>query len=104
MTTQSVIENKIRDAYTPEHLEVINESSMHNVPAGSESHFKLIVVSNAFDGKMLLQRHRLINKILENELSTSIHALSIHALTPSEWDKKNKQVSNSPECRGGTKN
>lgn len=104
MTTQSIIESKIRDAYAPQHLEVINESSMHNVPEGSESHFKLIVVSNNFDGKMLLQRHRLINKLLEKELATSIHALSIHALTPSEWDIKNKQVSDSPECRGGSNN
>lgn len=102
MTTQATIETKLREAFGPQHLEVINESSMHNVPAGSESHFKLIIVSNNFDGKMLLQRHREINKALEKELATSIHALSIHALTPSEWAKKNQQVAHSPECRGGS--
>lgn len=104
MTTQATIEAKLREACKPQHLEVINESSMHNVPAGSESHFKLIIVSSSFDGKMLLQRHREINKVLEKELTTSIHALSIHALTPSEWIKKNQQVTDSPPCKGGSNN
>ena len=102
MTTQATIEEKLQKSFELQHLEVINESSMHNVPPGSESHFKLIIVSSDFEGKMLLQRHRETNKVLEKELATSIHALSIHALTPSEWAKKNQQVANSPECRGGS--
>ena len=102
MIIQKSIEKKLSEAYQPAFLDVINESGMHNVPPGSESHFKLIVVSENFAGKMLIARHREINKILEEELSGSVHALSIHALTPEEWAKKNESVAASPKCRGGT--
>jgi len=50
MRVQDTIERKIAQSLTPAHLEVINESHMHNVPPGSESHFKVIVVADAFDG------------------------------------------------------
>ena len=61
----------------PSHLDVINESFMHNVPRGSETHFKVVVVSNRFDQESLLKRHRLINEVLQEELQGSVHALSI---------------------------
>ena len=102
MKVQKTIEEKLSEACQPEHLEVINESGMHNVPPGSESHFKLIVVSEKFVGKMLIARHREINKILEEELAGGVHALSIHALTPEEWSNKNGSVAASPKCHGGS--
>ena len=49
--------------------QVINESSGHNVPKGSETHFKVVVVSDSFDGQMLIARHRMVNEILADELS-----------------------------------
>ncbi len=84
MTIQAQIEQKIRQAMQPDFLEVLNESHMHNVPPGSESHFKVTVVSAQFNGKMLIARHRQINGILAEELNGKIHALALHTLTPEE--------------------
>lgn len=107
MTTQENITSKLNTAFSPEHLEVINESHMHNVPEGSESHFKVIIVSNEFDGKLLIKRHRLVNKVLEEELNKDrdaggIHALALHTMTMEEWFEKGK-VPDSPQCHGGGK-
>ena len=102
MTIQSIIEQKLEQAFTPEFLEVVNESYMHNVPEGSESHFKVTIVSKDFEGKMLIGRHRLVNKALEKELK-SIHALAIHTLTPEQYFEKAGKVADSPECLGGSK-
>lgn len=103
MSIQSTIETKIKESLAPIHLEVLNESSQHNVPPGSESHFKVTVVSDEFDGKMLVARHRIINKLLADELSGSIHALAMHTFTPAEWLDKNQQAPKSPPCLGGAK-
>lgn len=102
MTMQATIEQKLNDALTPSHLEVINESYMHNVPEGAESHFKVIIVSEQFNGERLLARHRLVNAALADELSGGIHALSMHTRTPEEWAKEN-DVPESPLCHGGSK-
>lgn len=106
-TVQDIITRKLQETLSPEHLEVINESHMHNVPAGSESHFKVVIVSDAFKDKMLIARHRMINKILEEELdqdgsANTIHALALHTMTMEEWFEKGK-VAESPECMGGGK-
>jgi BolA family transcriptional regulator, general stress-responsive regulator len=103
MTIQDTIEQKIRDRLKPVHLEVRNESHMHNVPAGSESHFKVTVVSGQFEGKLPLARHRLLNETLAAELAGPVHALSLHTLTPAEWQAKGGQVPRSPPCLGGSK-
>ncbi len=103
MSMQETIEGKLSIELNPDHLEVVNESFMHNVAPGSESHFKVTVVSRVFDGLMLIKRHRLVNKTLEQEL-TQIHALALHTLTPEEWQEKGGQVADSPRCRGGGKN
>ncbi|WP_087024367.1 transcriptional regulator BolA [Thaumasiovibrio subtropicus] len=100
---KETIEQKLLDAFTPSHLEVVNESYMHNVPAGAESHFKVVVVSDEFDGQRLLQRHRAINTILATELSDHIHALAIHTYTGNEWQNLYQGAPNSPSCRGGAK-
>ncbi|RHY30878.1 hypothetical protein DYB32_003948 [Aphanomyces invadans] len=73
---------------------------MHNVPKGSETHFKVVVVSAAFEGKPLIQRHRLVNQVLADELDGGVHALSIQSKTPSQWDA-NSTVRPSPSCLGG---
>lgn len=97
---QLTIQEKINSNLNPDHLEIINESYMHNVPKGSESHFKLVVVSEKFDGLALIKRHRLVNDILKTELAEQIHALTITAKTPTQWAESNK-VSASPKCLGG---
>lgn len=108
MTIQETITAKLNNAFTPEHLEVINESFMHNVAEGSESHFKIIIVCDDFKDKMLIARHRLVNKALQDELNKEqseggIHALALHTMTMEEWFKKGK-VADSPECQGGSNN
>lgn len=103
MKIQSSIEEKLNASLAPSYLEVLNESDNHNVPPGSESHFKVTVVSNEFESKMLIARHRVINKLLAEELAGAIHALSIHSFTPSEWSEKNQQSRQSPPCLGGAK-
>nr|CAA6810141.1 MAG: Cell division protein BolA [uncultured Thiotrichaceae bacterium] len=102
-TTQKQIEAKLQDAFSPEILDVINESHMHNVPAGSESHFKVTIVSDQFDGKMLVARHRMVNKVLAEELNGMIHALALHTLTPAQYFERAGKVADSPECLGGGK-
>jgi len=98
---QTQIEEKLSSAIDPEVLEVINESHMHSGPA-TESHFKIIAVSKAFEGKMLIARHRLINTALAEELK-QIHALSMHTMTPDEYFEKVGKVADSPQCKGGSK-
>lgn len=103
MSLQNVIEEKLNQAFSPQYLLVENESHMHNVPAGSEMHFKVQIVSDDFNEQMLLKRHRSVNKVLEEELAGPIHALSIHTFTKDEWQQRNGQVAKSPPCQGGGK-
>ena len=102
MKIKNLIETKLQ-ALQPQFLEVINESHKHNVPAGSESHFKVIIVSDEFNGKKLLARHRMVNNILADELAHSIHALFLHTMTTEEWFEKSGALNNSPPCLGGSK-
>ncbi|MEB8432334.1 BolA family transcriptional regulator [Cocleimonas sp. KMM 6892] len=101
MNMQTTIEEKLTETLAPEVLEVINESHMHNGPA-TESHFKVIAVSDAFEGKMLIARHRMINAALADVLQ-QIHALALHTMTPSEYFEKAGKVADSPQCEGGSK-
>ncbi|XP_028412297.1 bolA-like protein DDB_G0274169 [Dendronephthya gigantea] len=99
---EKAITNKLQSELNPSYLDVINESYMHNVPKDPESHFKVVVVSRKFEKLPLIQRHRLINEILENELANSIHALSIQAKTPEQWKASGGKVNKSPPCLGGS--
>ncbi|PYE37923.1 BolA family protein [Psychrobacter fozii] len=87
-----------------QHLELVNESMNHaGYFDGKESHFKLTIVSNAFEGKRLVARHQLVYGLV-NALLTSqggqVHALAIHAYTPVEWQG---QSPDSPLCAGQNK-
>ncbi|MBA2491421.1 MAG: BolA/IbaG family iron-sulfur metabolism protein [Gammaproteobacteria bacterium] len=103
MTVQDIITQKITERLDPIHLEVRNESRMHNVPPGSESHFKVTIVSDHFAGKPPLARHRLLNETLAAELAGPVHALSLHTMTPDEWEARDGDVPRSPPCLGGSK-
>ena len=76
-----VIQQSIYDAlsatFDPSYLVVTNESHQHNVPPGSESHFKVVVVSDSFVDQRLIQRHQRVNRALATQLNGQIHALSI---------------------------
>lgn len=102
-----VIENQIRqkleEQFSPLHMELVNESSMHNVPQGSETHFKLLIVSQAFEGLGRVQRQQKIYSLLKEEMGEIIHALSQRVLTPQEWKTLGGNVSiSSPQCLGGS--
>lgn len=100
-TTKKTIEQKLADGIALKHLEVINESGNHNVPPGSESHFKVILVADEFIGQRLVARHRRVNEILADELRGSVHALAIHTYTEDEWRARNGDAPLSPPCMGG---
>lgn len=81
------IKSKLTAALQPTAMEVIDESHLHAGHAGAQSgkgHFRVHIVSDAFTGKKLLQRHRLVYDALGDLMETSIHALSIHAHSPDE--------------------
>ncbi|CAM9299827.1 unnamed protein product [Choristocarpus tenellus] len=99
---QSIMESKLKSSLSPSHLEVINESHMHSGPA-QESHFKVIVVSEKFEGKPLLARHRMITELFAEELKGAVHALSIQSKTPAQWEAEGHKVAPSPPCMGGSK-
>lgn len=98
--TATAIIAALGEALPLQHLEVINESDRHGTPT-DDSHFKLIVVSEAFAGKRLLQRHRLVNKALADLLSGPVHALALHTYSPDEWQQLS-EIPASPACRGGS--
>eukprot|EP00579_Thalassiosira_antarctica_P020885 CAMPEP_0201970554 /NCGR_PEP_ID=MMETSP0904-20121228/31905_1 /ASSEMBLY_ACC=CAM_ASM_000553 /TAXON_ID=420261 /ORGANISM="Thalassiosira antarctica, Strain CCMP982" /LENGTH=122 /DNA_ID=CAMNT_0048519565 /DNA_START=192 /DNA_END=560 /DNA_ORIENTATION=- len=102
-----VIAEKLTASFSPVHLEVRNESHMHNVPTGSETHFKVIIISDKFkDARTPIKRHRLVNETLKEEVAADgpVHALSIIAMTPEKWQEKMEKgeaVAPSPNCMGG---
>lgn len=103
MTQQKRITEKLEHRFNPVHLEVLNESHMHNVPPGSESHFKVTIVSDEFSGKPLVARHRAVNQTLAGELAGGVHALALHTLDPDQWFERAGRVPDSPPCHGGGK-
>lgn len=103
MPTADVIRDKLNNGLKIDHLDIDDESHMHNVPAGAQSHFRVVVVSDEFDGVALIGRHRSINALLKEELAGSVHALALHTYTPDEWRARNESAGASPECLGGSK-
>ncbi len=103
MSVQSTIHDKLVAALEPVALEVENESHRHSVPPNSETHFKVTVVAEAFEGKALVARHRAVNALLADELAAGVHALSIHAYTPEQWTSRGQAIPVSPPCMGGSK-
>ncbi|MCP4871966.1 MAG: BolA family transcriptional regulator [Proteobacteria bacterium] len=97
---ETSITNKLNEALSPDHLEVINESDQHKGPPGRESHFRVLVVADIFDGQRLVGRHRMVNKTLKAELDAGLHALAIEALTPAQWEERNGVRMESPACGG----
>jgi BolA protein len=88
MSTRDAIINKLSEAFMPESLDVIDESHLHEGHAGhrpgGETHFRVYIVSPAFEGKSRIDRHRMVNTALETELRGSVHALAIKAQAPGE--------------------
>jgi len=100
---QNAIAAKLSAVFAPSELRVVNESYMHSVPVGAETHFKIVVVSDSFSGQNPVARHRAVNVALAAELAAGLHALSIEARTPEEWQRLQGRTNASPPCLGGSK-
>lgn len=101
MQTYNSIVDKLNDSFSPEYLSVVNESHGHNVPEGSETHFKVTVVSQVFNGLNRVKRQQSVYQVLAELMSGPVHALSMNTYTPDEWLKQPKP-SVSPPCMGGS--
>jgi BolA family transcriptional regulator, general stress-responsive regulator len=88
MRVEEQITQKLRQAFAPVALEVVNDSHRHaghaGLPQTGESHFSIKVVSESFAGKSRVERHRMVNEVLAEELAGKVHALAISALAPEE--------------------
>jgi BolA family transcriptional regulator, general stress-responsive regulator len=88
MPMTDLITRRLTEAFAPESLRVIDESEQHAGHAGhrpgGETHFRLYIVAQAFRGKSRLERHRMINAALAEELAGGVHALAIHVASPEE--------------------
>ena len=88
MRTADVITKKLTEAFVPESLNVVDKSHQHEGHAGhrpgGQTHFRVYIVSEAFKGKSRIDRHRMINQILSDDLAAGVHALAIHAQAPGE--------------------
>lgn len=88
MTVARRMERKLQAAFAPVHLEIKDESHLHVGHAGArpggESHFRLLIVADAFEGLPRLARQRAVNAVLKEELAGEIHALAVVARAPSE--------------------
>jgi BolA protein len=88
LTTREVILEKLQAAFAPDRLEVTDDSHRHAGHAGArpggETHFNVYIVSGAFRGKSRIERHRMVNATLSEELAGGIHALAIRAESPDQ--------------------
>jgi BolA protein len=90
MTAERVamIEKRLTEVFSPQSLNIVDESHKHagHASAGGAGHFAVEIIADAFAGKTLIQRHRLVYDALDDAMNTEIHALSIKASTPAEAD------------------
>lgn len=102
MSIEQSIEQLLREALPVAYLSLDNESDQHSGPPGRESHFRLVLVSEAFEGLMLVKRHQRVYAVLADLLAGPVHALALHTFTPQEWAARGEQAAASPDCRGGS--
>ena len=102
MSMESVLRSKLQEGLELVYSEVVNESHGHNVPKGSETHFKVVLVSPEFVGLRSVARHQKVYGIVAEELRSGVHALALHTYTPEEWAVQGA-APESPACRGGNK-
>ena len=101
MRMRESIFRKLDESLPNDFIAVTDESHLHNTPPGTESHFKVVIVSQEFQGKMPVKRHQLVYALLATELREQIHALALHTYTAEEWQSKGQQAPATPDCRGG---
>ncbi len=94
-TTCDTIRRLVIEGLFAVHVEITDDSSLHAGHPGARAgggHFRVTIVSEAFDGLGPVQRHRLVHQVLAEELKESIHALVLKTLTPDEWRGKDERA------------
>lgn len=102
MLMKEIIEQKLSDSFSVSFLTVEDESHGHNVPAGAQSHFKVVLVADDFKGMNKVKQHQAVYKVLSDELAGSVHALALHTYDAEAWQATGS-APNSPDCMGGSK-
>ena len=100
MSKQQELEQRLCQEFEPHFIAVENESYMHSSGCGADSHFKIVLVSDAFEGISKVARHQKIYQLFSQDLKNGIHALALHLYTKQEWDKLGRQFPKSPNCAG----
>lgn len=103
MRVQSELRERLEKTFEPEWLELENESHQHSVPANSETHFRLVMVSPRFVGKRAVARHQMVYGELSDLLAGPVHALAMHLFDADEWAQRGGATAASPACLGGSK-
>ena len=98
MILQKQLEEQLEKSFQPLVLKVINESPQHNVPPNSESHFRVLVVSDQFAGLSLIKRHQMVHNAVKEQIKEKIHAFSQQTLTPEEFKERGGLLPSSPPC------
>jgi BolA protein len=102
MLMKDIIEQKLSDSFSVAHMQVEDESHGHNVPAGAQSHFKVVLVTDDFAGQNKVKQHQAVYKVLAEELAGSVHALALHTYDVASWEATG-EAPVSPDCMGGSK-
>lgn len=100
MSVEQTIVTKLNATFAPTRLHIENESHRHSSGRGSESHFKVVLVSSAFETMRAVARHRAVYQCLTEELENGVHALALHLYTPAEWEKEGEKIPVSTNCLG----
>lgn len=103
MIVQQEIERDLLESFSPTHLEIANESDQHGVPPNSETHFRVVLVSEVFAGVRKVARHQKVYGALAQQLEGPVHALALHTYDPQEWSARQQGAPDSPQCLGGSK-
>lgn len=104
MKLNDSIREKLERAFQPVHFELENESHLHATGAAAETHFRLVMVSPAFEGVSRVDRQRRVMDLLGDERARGLHALTMRVMTPAEWAPlKDSFEMTSPPCHGGSK-
>lgn len=101
MMQREFIVQTLTEALQPQFLAVTNESHQHNVPANSETHFKVVCVCEVFAALSPVKRHQHVYGLLAQALTSGVHALALHLYSPEEWSERGVAPS-SPPCLGGS--
>lgn len=103
MTIEATLRSRVSDAFPQALVLLVNESHKHNVPDGSETHFALTVVVDAFDSMPRVKRHQAVYGLVSDLLDGPVHALALHLYSPEQWRQRSQQSPSSPECLGGSR-